>query len=164
MELQRQANKIWWGHHQRVGHLENRRFFTVIRIQFFLILARGWAAGQEAVAVSGSVSERVYVLQCVTSGKLLSADLHNTVFPLSLRKKKKKQGRLQDGGGAKQGRWQHGPGGGGGGGGGMTWMWLKSQVSCVNCGEAPVVSLSTGLACSPTPEKQAPVMAGLQTK
>lgn len=89
MELQRQANKIWWGHHQRVGHLENRRFFTVIRIQFFLILARGWAAGQEAVAVSGSVSERVYVLQCVTSGKLLSADLHNTVFPLSLRKKKK---------------------------------------------------------------------------
>lgn len=33
------------------------------------------------------MSERVYVLQCVTSGKLLSADLHNTVFPLSLHKK-----------------------------------------------------------------------------
>lgn len=84
MELQRQANKIWWGHHQRVGHLENRLLFTVIRIQFLLILARGWAAGQKVLAVSGSVSGRVYVLQCVTSGKLLSADLHNTVFPLSL--------------------------------------------------------------------------------
>lgn len=41
----------------------------------------------------------------------------------------------------------------------MTWMWLKSQVSCVNCGEAQVVSLFMGIACSPTPEKQAPVMA-----
>lgn len=33
------------------------------------------------------MGERVYVLQCVTSGKLLSADLHNTVFPLSRRRK-----------------------------------------------------------------------------
>lgn len=156
MALQRHANTIWWGHHQRVGHLENRLFFTVIRIQFFLILARGWATGQKAVALSGSVSERVYVLQCVTSGKLLSADLHNTVFPLSLRRKTRpfcKTAKL-----AKQGRWQHGAGGAGGHGG-MTWMWLKSQVSRVNCGEAQVVSLFTGLACSPTPEKQAPVMA-----
>lgn len=43
--------------------------------------------GQKAVAVSGSKSERVCVRQCVTSGKLLSADLHNTVFLLSLHRK-----------------------------------------------------------------------------
>lgn len=29
------------------------------------------------------MGERVSVGQCVTSGKLLSVDLHNTVFPLS---------------------------------------------------------------------------------
>lgn len=38
-----------------------------------------------AVAFSGSRSEH---RQCVTSGRLLSADLHNTVFPFSARTEK----------------------------------------------------------------------------